>query len=82
MGRADTVPRALEAEGIPDALRLLRSGITAAEIGPEKEAATQTEDDAGEFVSLHTRALPLIELLEAAYKNDVIVMWEQRARSY
>jgi hypothetical protein len=42
----------------------------------------ETDDEVDEVVSLHKRALPLIELLQAAYRAGVPVMWEEGARSY
>lgn len=82
MGRAETLPSAMEAEDIPDALSQLQLGIAAADMSPGNHTAAESDDETDEFVGLHTRALPLIELLQAAHKNDVPVMWEEGARPY
>jgi hypothetical protein len=42
----------------------------------------QHEESSKEYVSLHKRALPLIELLEAAQEQNVPVMWEQETKHF
>jgi len=72
MGHSGTVPGAIVAEDIPDALAKLRQAVDA-----EKPAPQTTEDDDDEpVVSLHQRALPLLELLAAAEKDGADVMWK------
>jgi hypothetical protein len=76
MGHNGTVPSAIEPEDIPSALRRLRTGIAAekAAVTDEPESEVQNKGEE-ENVSLRNRALPLIELLEAAEKEQVAVMW-------
>lgn len=76
MGRRDTVPSAIGAEDIPRALQSLREGIAAADAALEDQPPSDEEEGDERRVSLHNRALPLIELLEAAQKEGVAVMWE------
>ena len=76
MGRRETVPSAIGAEDIPQALRSLRDGIAAADAALEDQLPADEEEGDERRVSLHNRALPLIELLEAAQKEGVAVMWE------
>ena len=78
MGHSGTVPGAILADDIPDALQHLKAAI--AETGdrpadtPDDE--TREEHEEGEIpVSLGQRAFPLIELLEAAAGQQSDVTW-------
>ncbi len=73
MGQSGTVPSAILAEHVPAALANLSEAIA-----KEKPAVSQySEDDDDEIeVSLKHRALPLIELLQAAVKQKCNVMWK------
>jgi hypothetical protein len=75
MGHSGTVPGAILAEDLPEALAKLRAGVQA---NPDAPApAPADSDDADEpRVSLAHRALPLIALLEAAEREGSNVMWE------
>ena len=79
MGHSGTVPGALLAADVPEALAKLKSGIRAAEPSP-----TQTENEEPDEppVSLATRAYPLIGLLDVAAREQCDVMWEQRSHKY
>jgi len=73
MGHSGTVPGALLAEDVGTALQRLEAGVAASE---DEVPSQATEEEEGEpRVSLRTRALPLIELLRAADKEKVDVMW-------
>jgi hypothetical protein len=76
MGHSGTVPSAIEPEDIPEALRRLNSAVAR-----DEEATVDKEEEHDESeedrVSLRNRALPLIELLEAAEKDNVPVMWDE-----
>jgi hypothetical protein len=82
MGRRETVPSAIEPEDIPQALKMLRAGIAADDAAAKGDEAEDGDDETEEFVSAHNRALPLIELLQAAHKENVTVMWEEGGRAY
>jgi len=77
MGHSGTVPSAILADDVPAALERLKAAI-----GDEKRKTGATrrdepeDDEKGPPVSLANRALPLIELLEAAAKRHCDVMWE------
>jgi hypothetical protein len=78
MGHSGTIPSAIAAEDIPDALRRLKEALA------EQEGATadqrdrdEQEEAEEEAVSLKNRAYPLIQLLEAAQKTQVPVMWDK-----
>ena len=77
MGHTPTVPGAILAEDLPAALARLLAGVAA----PSAQAAVSDKsdaraDDEEQPVSLAHRALPLIQLLEAAVKDTENVMWD------
>ena len=82
MGRKETVPSALLPEDIPKALKMLRAGIAAEGAAREENEAEVDDEEKEERVSIHNRALPLIDLLEAAQQDNVAVMWEEGGRAY
>lgn len=71
MGHSGTVPGAIVAADVPMALERLRAEIATA--APE---SPQTDEDNEPPVSLSNRALPLIQLLEAAAAANADVMWD------
>ena len=68
-----TVPGAITAEDVPLALNNLKLGL---ENLPQPADAAQSEPDDEPDPSLHTRALPLLELLKAAAVDNNLVRWE------
>jgi len=81
MGRSGNVPGAIMPEDIPAALQQLKTALS--EYGAETtQESTKEQEDSKEFidepVSLPTRAVPLIELLESSLAEDVGVMWEEQ----
>jgi hypothetical protein len=76
MGRSGKVPSAINAEDIPAALESLRRGIADADEALEDQPPHEEEEGEERRVSMHNRALPLIEMLETAAREDVPVMWE------
>jgi Domain of unknown function (DUF1840) len=70
MGHSGTVPSAVLAADVPAALSRLTAAIDA------EKASPTTEDMHDSSVSMAHRALPLINLLNAAAKADCDVMWE------
>ena len=76
MGHSGTVPGALLAVDVQAALEHLEAAVEADKQSPEPEVPAEGED--GEpAVSLSHRALPVIELLEAAAKAKCDVMWDK-----
>jgi len=73
MGHSGTVPGALLAEDVGAALQRLEAAVAAYEEEAPSQAAKEESDEPP--VSLGTRALPLIELLQAAENEKVDVMW-------
>ena len=76
MGRSSKVPSAINAEDIPAALESLRKGVAEADAALEDQPPHEEEEGEERRVSLHNRAVPLVEMLEAAQREDVPVMWE------
>ncbi len=79
MGLSTTVPSALRAEDVQPALDKLKQGLERHEATQPPPASDEEQDDDDEEptpVPLHTRALPLIELLETAANANEHVIWE------
>ena len=76
MGRRGTVPSAIGPEDIPEALQSLRKGVAEADAALEDQPPHEEEEGEERRVSLHNRAVPLIEMLEAAERDGVAVLWE------
>lgn len=75
MGNSGTVPGAFQAEDVEAALARLQAALDAQEAPPEPETSGHEEDDEPP-VSLSHRALPLVDLLEAAVQAKCDVMWK------
>ena len=73
MNFGKTVPGAITAEDVPQALINLQQGL--AKI-PQQPEAAGAEDDDLPSTSLHTRAVPLLALLKAATVDHSLVHWE------
>ncbi|MBA2709727.1 MAG: DUF1840 domain-containing protein [Tatlockia sp.] len=73
MGHSATIPGALNPEEVPEALSRLKNGVekTQSDTGTPKNPYDEEMP-----VSLKHRALPLINMLEAAAKNKTNVLWE------
>ena len=79
MGHSATIPGAILAQDIPQALSRLQQGIEQEKLKNQrvtKEEAKKDQDDDDFEVSLAIRALPLIKMLQAASKNQCNVMWK------
>jgi hypothetical protein len=73
MGHSGTVPGAIRAEDIPEAIERLKRAM---EEDAESEAAGGEDEEEDAKVSLSRRAWPLVSLLTAARREGCIVMWE------
>lgn len=73
MGHSATVPGAIKAEDVPEALSRLKAATELEKTRP----ATGKENANVPVVSLAHRGLLLIELLSAAVKSKSHVMWEK-----
>lgn len=74
MGHSGTVPSAILAEDVPEALQRLQTAIN--KTSGNISARNEEDSDGNVPVSLKNRALPLIELLKAAVSAKCIVMWK------
>ena len=68
-----TVPGAINAEDVPQALDNLKMAL---EKMPEQVEAAGDDVDDQPAVSLHTRAVPLVQLLQAAVEEEAYVRWD------
>jgi hypothetical protein len=75
MGHSTTVPSALMPAEIPRALKNLRKYVAESQV--TEDQAPEEDSDGDPVVSIRHRAQPLIELLEAAMREDKTVLWEQ-----
>lgn len=71
MGHSQTIPGAILAEDVPAALSRLKSAVYA-NVSP----TSGVEGEGERVVSMAHRALPLIDLLEAAARKESNVMWK------
>jgi hypothetical protein len=72
MGHSGTVPSAILADDVPNALSQLKQSLSMS-----IEDKTDDETEEGEpVVSFHQRALPLIALMEAAIKQHEDMSWK------
>ncbi len=83
MGLSGNVPGAIMADDVPAALQELQDALKV-ETASNAESATGTasgivddDDERANKVALSTRAVPLIELLEAAIKSNDNVQWDK-----
>lgn len=72
MGYSGNIPSAIKAEDVPEALHKLRSKLAI----ETKEGENPNDKNNEDYVSTNKRALPLLELLEAAAEQNVNVMWK------
>ena len=77
MGQSGTVPSAIVAEQVPEALAKLKVAIDEEKKKtPLMPKIEDDSDDEEQDVSLAHRALPLIQLLQDAVKEKCDVMWK------
>jgi hypothetical protein len=75
MGHSGTVPSAMLAGDIPDALARLRSAVAASPKAATESPGSDDKDRREVPVSLGQRAFPLIDLLTRAAAKGAEVMW-------
>ncbi|MCG9553272.1 DUF1840 domain-containing protein [Vibrio sp. Isolate31] len=79
LGHSGTIPGAIGATEVPQALNNLRTAIAAEQSQAVEQDDTDddNEDEVAEApVNIGSRAFPLVELLKAAIKEECEVMWE------
>ncbi len=79
MGHSGTVPGSISAQDVPEALSKLKTALELEKRATQQAEPDQDEDDdfLDEPVSVSNRALPLLELLSAASKEECDVMWDK-----
>ena len=75
MGNSATIPGAIVADDVPEALQKLKGALNIQE-GLPQVAPDAGDEESEHIVSLRHRALPLVELLENAAKKGNDVMWK------
>ncbi|MFW2570553.1 DUF1840 domain-containing protein [Legionella sp. 29fVS95] len=73
MGHSATIPGAIVAADIPEALTRLQQGLAKTE-KKEQNTADETEDEEPN-ISLAHRAFPLLNMLKSAQKKQCDVLW-------
>lgn len=73
MGHSATLPGAILAADVPEALNRLTTALDSKKASPPSE----NEDKDEPTVSMAHRGLPLVNLLTAAAKANCNVMWKQ-----
>ena len=81
MGQSGNVPGALLATDIPGALQTLHEGLAKMSTAESESDSASTESswddsDSAPAVALHTRAGPLVSLLQAAADANENVLWD------
>ncbi|MCB1986262.1 MAG: DUF1840 domain-containing protein [Burkholderiales bacterium] len=75
MGHSETIPGAILAEDLPQALSRLKNAL-ANEKAPPPTDKDEDDDDKEPAISTTHRAIPLINLLTEAIAADCDLMWE------
>jgi hypothetical protein len=73
MGHSATVPGAIKAEDVPQALSRLKAAMESETLLPPTASKNADEPE----VSIANRALPLVNLLSAAVKAKSYVTWDE-----
>jgi hypothetical protein len=82
MGHSGTVPGAILAADLPAAFARLRAALAAHVDEPPSADQDAWDDENGDAekrappISLRTRAVPLLEMIETAIARDSDLMWE------
>jgi len=82
MGHSGTVPGAILAPDLPQALAGLRRTLETQADAPSPEPGAPAQDseereDAAPTVTLRMRAMPLIDMIETAIARQSDLMWER-----
>ena len=76
MGHSGTVPGALRAEDVPQALEALQRQLATAAAASGAGARANDRPDDDPPVSIAHRGLPLVKLLQAAARENEPVIWD------
>lgn len=67
------VPGGIVADDVGSALENLKQGLAKS---PDQEVSAKQDEDDQPAVSIHTRAVPLLALLQSAVDNEDQIRWE------
>ncbi|STX41395.1 Domain of uncharacterised function (DUF1840) [Legionella donaldsonii] len=73
MGHSATIPGAIVAADIPEALTRLQQGL--AKTGKKEQNTADEAEDEEPNISLAHRAFPLLNMLKSAQKKQCDVLW-------
>lgn len=73
MGQSGQSEGAIREADVPAALQNLRNALGKL---PDQNDSTEDDDEGTQTVSLHTRAKPLVDLLEESVEKGGYVMWK------
>lgn len=76
MGQSGNIPGAIMGKDVAAALGLLKQQLANQPVTEAGAVGDDAEEDQNNHVALATRAVPLIELLEAAAASGANVMWD------
>lgn len=74
MGHSGTIPGAIKAEHIGEALERLQAGIGRS-VTNDSSSQSNDEEENEPDISLVNRAIPLINMLKAAKKANCDILW-------
>lgn len=79
LGHSGTIPGAIASSDVPEALSHLRTAIALEQkalVEPDEDKDDEEDNFVAAPVNISNRAFPLVELLNAAIKEDCEVMWD------
>lgn len=77
MGHSGAVPGAIKADDLPRALEQLHASIQAEMVNEQDPENGQSSEESENYVRIDVRAIPLLEMLEAAIEQSEDVMWDE-----
>ncbi len=76
MGQSGNVPGAILANDVAEALQSLQKSLSEEDTDDGQPTYDNNDDDESNRIALSTRAIPVLELLEAAINSNDNVVWE------
>ena len=77
MGHSGNIPGAILAEDVGEAMNKLKQNLAdQPEVVADNKPGSEDDDEKSNRVALATRAVPLLELLEAATASGANVQWD------
>jgi hypothetical protein len=78
MGHSGTIPSAIRADDLPEAIKTLEAALQAEQQVPPAENQSEEEHDEKKEAAIgsNVRAYPLLQMLKKAAQDHKPVMWE------